>query len=623
MNKRLLFNLIILITLLSIQIPVFAGVRQTEIRVKPGGTSVRINQYSIPSKSSFYKNGVLMVPLRLFADLMGANLEFSSGGKTVIVVRNNKNVKFIIDKNFIYNDGVKKETASAPINESGTLMIPLRALAEGFNGVISKDSSTSEIVTRFPFENYEKRFAYIKDGVVGDSYYGWSVLFPKGCVIDDKKPSGSSVLIKNIAKGYYYYIFNTPARTGMDDSKLLQELESYVSGEKIVSKNLVKEKNRQSAHLVLESKDEIYEYKAILKNGRLYQIHFYTVDKQGFFDEKQGKIYRDIINSFNVDYSGSSAGITDINEINNGIYTFRDYSCGWGINVPAETKLEVEKSDYSFEILDENGRENGLTVGVDISRLNQGETLEQYSIDQIDTIYKNVSKECISGITEKNTNINGKPAKKIYYKINFGDKSISFFNAVIFDKQSKFHIYVYGESRFFEGEKIDLGDRIIQSFLLPENPLNVVILKGSEKKSNDMINYENGCGWKLKYPANWTKSETGSGFLVHNDSGLAEFQIIQKGSQYSNDNIKEEYGRLKGLNVIEETVNIKGFPSNMISFECDIDDLKYYYSFFVFKVNEKSFLAGYKIAEISKSEENLKVLNDIMQSLEFSFAIMN
>lgn len=617
MNKRLLFGLIIFFTLL-LQVPAFAGVRQTEVRVKPGEKSIKVNMHLIPSKKAFYKSGALMVPLRIFADSIGANLENSPGGKAVIVFRNNKNIKFVMGKNFVYIDGVKKETSCAPVFEGGSIMVPLRALADGFNAVILKDSYTNEVVIKFPFQNYQNRFAYIKEGIIGDSYYGWSVLFPKGCVIDDKKPSGSSILVKNIPKGYYYYIFNTTARHGMQEKDLLEELKSYIYDEKVIQENVSEDK---SAHLVLESQDEIYEYKALLSNGRLYQIHFYTVDKQGFLDDKQGKIYHDIINSFNVDYSGDLAEVIDINEISNGMYTYRENSFGWEIDLPAQMNRDVKKSDFSFEASDENGRENGLTVGVNIYPINNDETLEEYSKQQIDNIYKNINKECISELITKNTVIDKKTAKKIYYKINIEDKSIYFFNAIIFDKQSKFYIFVYGESKLFKDEKIDLGDRIIQSFLLPENPVFTGLAKKSEKQvENDLISYENGSGWKLKYPATWIKNKTDLGILIQNSSGMAEFQIIKKDLNYSNDTIKEEYGGLNDFNIIkEEPINVNGFPRNMISFECNINDVKYFYSFFIFKINGKSFLAGYRVAEAAKSEENLKMLNNMLLSLEISF----
>jgi len=476
MNKRIILNLITFVILISFQIPVFAAVRQTEIRIKPGEKSMKINLHSISAKDSFYRKGSLMVPLRAIADLIGASLENSTDLKTVTAFRNNKNIKFVIDKNLAFIDGIKKEIPCAPVVENGTTMVPLRILADAFNAVISKDSSTGEIVTIFPFSNYQNRFAYLKEGKVGDLYYGWSVLFPKGCVLDDKKPSGSSILVKNIGEGYYYYIFNTIARAGMKEENLLDELESYVDDEKIIQKNLVIENGRKCGLLVLESQDEIYEYKAILKNGRLYQIHFYTVDKSGFFDEKKGKINQDIIKSFNADYSVNSPEVVNISEINNGMYTYRESSCGWEFDVPAEVNLEVKNSDYSFEIFDEKGKGNGLTVGVDISAANQGENLESYSTDEINAVFEEINKECVSELVEKNAEISGKNAKKIYYKINAGSKCVYFFNALIIDKQSKFHIYVYGESRFFQSENVDLGDRIIQSFMLPEKPIKPAII---------------------------------------------------------------------------------------------------------------------------------------------------
>ncbi|MGE5329160.1 MAG: copper amine oxidase N-terminal domain-containing protein [Deltaproteobacteria bacterium] len=619
MNKHIILNLIIFVVAVSVQVPVFAGVRQTEIRVKPGEKNIKINMHIVSAEKSFMKNNSLMVPLRTVSDLIGAALEKSEDQNVLIVSRNNKNIKFVLNKNVVYIDGIKKQTPCAPVLINGTTMVPLRNLAETFNAVISKDSSTGEFVITFPFTNYQNRFAYIKEGVIGDSYYGWSVLFPKGNVIDDKKPSGSSILVKNTEKGYYYYIFNTIAAADINEDGLLNELKSYVNNEKIIKEYTAVQNGRKYGAIVLESENEIYEYKAFLKDGRLYQIHLYTMDKAGFMDEEKGKVYQDIINSFSVDYSGNTKEIIDINEITNNMYSYKENSLGWEIDLPADVNLEVKKNDFSFEIINEKGKENGLTVGVDIYSANQGDTLEAYAKKEIDDTYNEVNKECISDFAAKNANISGKPAKKIYYIINTGSKSFYFFNAVIVDKKNKFHIYAYGEGKFFEGGKLDLGDRIIQSFFVPENlDKGIMSKEDGVKQYSGVINYQSTDGWRLKYPSDWTKDEKDSKFVVKNDSGLIEFQVTKEDSYCTADNIKEKYAWLKNSKVVkEETVNHKGMPVKAVCFECDIDDLKYYYNYYVFNINEQTFLAGYKISEISKSDDNLKKLNDIIQSFEF------
>ena len=620
MNKRIAFYLIVFSILIFVQVPVFGAARQTEIRVKPGQKAVIINQHLIPAESAFYKNDTLMVPLRIYADLIGASLENSSGQKAVIVFRNNKNIKFVLGKKLAYINGIKKETTCAPVVKNGTTMVPLRILAEGFNAVISKDLLTGEIISLFPFRNYQKRFNYIKDGNIGDSYYGWSVLFPKGCILDERKPSGTSTLVKNLEKGYYFYIFNTVAEANLKEQNLLDELKSYVVDERVIKKDLVTEKGRKCGLLILESEDEICEYKAVLKNGRLYQIHLYSVDKSGFLDQQKGKLYQDIINSFNVDYSGNLAGTADINEICNGMYAYRENSYGWEIDLPTEINLEAKKNDYSFEIFDENGRQNGLTVGVNIYPLNKGETLETYSKDKINAVYQDINNDCISQLIVKDSEIGGKLAKKIYYKIDTEDRSFYFFNSIIFGEQCKFHVYVYGDSKFFQGENIGLGDRIIQSFLLPDNPINGIIsLKNSNKCISDIIDYESVDGWKIKYPSDWIKEKNGATVVIKNDSGLSEFQITRKDLGYTINAVKEDYGNFENFKIVkEEIINEKRLSMNMISFEYDIDDLKYYCTFYIFKINGQCCQVGYKIAEIAKSKDNIKKLNDIWQSLEFS-----
>jgi len=530
MSKRIVVNIIALAIFIFFQGPVFGAAKQAEIRVKPGEKSIKINQYSVTAEKAFVKSSSLMIPLKTFAGLIGASLENQASQKTIIVFKNNRNIKFVIGKKIVYIDGIKKETPCEPVLVNGTIMVPLRVLAQCFNAVISKDSLTGEFVVVFPLENYQDRFSFIKDERIGDSYYGWSVSYPKGCVVDEKKPAGSSVLIKNIEKGYYYYIFNTTAKADLKDENLLNELESYVSDERIVRKDLTTKNNKKYSLIVLERENEICEYKATLKNGRLYQIHFYTIDKTGFLDEERGKVYQDIINSFDTDYYGDTKNVTDINEITNGMYTYTENSCGWNIDLPAEVNIDVRKSDYSFEILNERGRENGLTLGVDIYPIETGESLESYAKEKINSVYKDINKEDIPELAVKNSYISGKPAKKIYFKIDTGDESFYFFNSIIFDGQCKFHVYVYGKSGFFKGENLVLGDRIINSFSLPEKPIKVL----SEDKSGfSTINYDSSNRCKRIIEKN------GYDIIAKNNSGFAELQINKKETDFTIDIINK------------------------------------------------------------------------------------
>lgn len=444
---------------------VYAFGFKTELRLKIGQNYMEINNSDVKIQAAPYvSNGVTMVPLKVISDVFGAKLERNIKKKSVRISYLNTNIKFIIGKRTAVIDGVEKKILCAPEIVNNTIMVPLKVITENFNAGLSSDKATREIIVTIPVKNYEDRFRYISESKIGDSYYGWSVSYPKGCEIIDKNPAGTNLLVRNQSKGYYYYIYNIKDDNIENEQELLQELVSYVEDEKIISRKILDRNGKKWACIILEDRDEVCEYRAIIDNGRIYQIHFYTTNKDEFLNQSKYQKYKNIINSFDVGYKSNQLGIRDVSEIKKGFYTYFEKNNGWSIDLIPSMNIDMKKAENIYEIADENGMESGITCGVELYPVSKGEKLDAYVQSQVYELQTQIREEYIQQLKIQLINIGKIPTSKVSCEIKQEDATYVFYDMYLIKGQYKYDVYLFGRKDLFTEEKIKLYDKILKSF---------------------------------------------------------------------------------------------------------------------------------------------------------------
>jgi hypothetical protein len=443
----------------------YASSFKTEIRLKIGQSLVKINNNAVKAQAAPYvTNGVTMVPLKIITDAFGAKLEWDNKERSVRITYLNTNIKLSMGKQKAIIDGTEKAILNAPKTVNGITMVPLRVISESFNAIINVDKATKEIVLTIPIQDYTKRFGYISNDKIGDSYYRWLVLFPKGSEIIQKQASGTSVLVRNQPNSCYYYIYNIKDVNIKNEQELLGELLSYVQDEKIVYQKIIENHGRKWACIVLEDQDEISEYRAAIYNGRIYQIHFYTSNKDEFMDKSKSKKYKDIIDSYNIGYKNTQVGVRDINEINNGIYTYREKDLGWTIDLISSVNIDIKKSENNYEIIDENGMDNGITCGVEAYDIGKDETLNSYVNEKINELKSGINDEYLKQPEIQSINVGGIPAFKMSYEIKAGNVRYVFYDMYLIKGKYKYNVYLFARKDIFTDANIQLYNKILKSF---------------------------------------------------------------------------------------------------------------------------------------------------------------
>ena len=604
----------------------YASSQNTVIKLTLGQSIVRINEDSIKGEKAYVSQGTTMVPLRIITEAFGAKVEWNQKERSVKIINSNTNIKVAIGKKMAVVNGISKLLLCSPQMVNETTMVPLRFISENFNAKVLFDGKSKEISVVIPFEDYENRFKYLKQGMIGDSFYGWSVSFPKGCKIVEKQPSGTSILVKNQDEGYYYYIYSVRTEAVKNEADMLKQLLSYVDGESIISQSIIENNGRKWADIVLESEDEIYEYRAALENQRIYQMHFYISSKDDYYNASKSKVFKEVINSFSLNYKGNDATVRDINEIKQELYTYRDKNFGWTIDLIATINIDFKNSTNHYEIVDERGAKDGITCGVEFYSTASGESLDSYVEQKNKELYEDINKDYIKGWSIENIQVGGISAKKVRYEIIMGESTCIFYDLYLIKGKYKYNVYLYGKSELFSEKEIKLYDKIFKSFLPIEQANSGEIADNSTElrtRTLDHINTEQN--WSFKYPAIWNLMEDAQSKTVSLTDRLGFLEVyISAAKGISEDMVKlrltekiDELKKLKAFRVIaDQAVVEKNIPMTKYVCEYELEGLKYNYKAYIFKVKDTVYGIHFTVADVVNSESVKKRLDSLWESVK-------
>lgn len=128
MRKRYTLPLLLLFLLqLIAAAPSSAANWYNGVRVVVDGT---LQNFPQPAKST---NGVTMVPMRPIFEALGATITWDSATSTVSATRGTTTVSLSVGKSEALKNGQRVALEQAPVIQDGTLLVPLRFVAEAFD----------------------------------------------------------------------------------------------------------------------------------------------------------------------------------------------------------------------------------------------------------------------------------------------------------------------------------------------------------------------------------------------------------------------------------------------------------------------------------------------------------
>ena len=97
----------------------------------------------------FVKDGVTFVPIRVIAEMFGANVEWIKDLQAIKISFKNHSITLMIDSKIVLMDDATFTLQSSPVIVNGTTFVPLRFIAEAFGAHVDWDGTTKTITITY------------------------------------------------------------------------------------------------------------------------------------------------------------------------------------------------------------------------------------------------------------------------------------------------------------------------------------------------------------------------------------------------------------------------------------------------------------------------------------------
>ncbi|MFC7679262.1 copper amine oxidase N-terminal domain-containing protein [Paenibacillus sp. GCM10028914] len=363
----------------SLSLPVWADSIETRVlTLQKGSSAAVVNGKSYSIAKPYIKQGVVMVPVGVFKKAFGSVIRLE-GNNRVRVLQGPHVVVMSIGSTTAWVDGKKIALPVEPQMVSGTLMVPLRSVAQGIGAKVSKDKngklSISLVVTDkegTPTTNTGIDSTAGKTRI-GNSYYEWSMNYPSGMVIGGGADNESVSAFADATGRYYLEVHATAQQVELDTDDLLQRIEkdAQSSGDVVLDSETVTQVSVPYARVISKDSEGIlWEVRAYYANNKVYEIYFADGDASHY---KDLDYYAGLLNSFKPSFNVGDKSLKDLSSIENGLRSVMNTDYGIVASVPADWKVDNQAMFYGDE---ENGY---LSIRVTSAPKGQEGTLEGWA----------------------------------------------------------------------------------------------------------------------------------------------------------------------------------------------------------------------------------------------------
>lgn len=345
-----LLPLLLFITILPVQEVRAASGQQLQLALKVGSTSATVNGKNITIQQPFIKNGTVMVPLGVFKKAFGSTVTLEPDD--VVKVMYGPHVgAMVIGSTAAWKDGSKIRLAAPPQMVSGVLMVPLRFVAGVLGARITPGNGGGLLVSLVPPETEEEEAESSIDRNVGktrigNSYYQWSLSYPSGLVVGDSGGNEAIATFINTESQYYLEIHASPQESPKDSEQLLEGLvRAAEEGEETVLDRAAYPKAAVPYARII-SKDSggaLWEGRQYYADGRVYELYLTDDTAANYKDLDK---YASLLNSFRPVFDTADKSIRDLSTVKNGLRESYNEDYGIALQVPADWRMDDQHLFY-------------------------------------------------------------------------------------------------------------------------------------------------------------------------------------------------------------------------------------------------------------------------------------
>ncbi|WHY19030.1 stalk domain-containing protein [Paenibacillus sp. G2S3] len=412
-----ILTLLLFFTILPIQAARAAEADKLQLSLKVGSTSATVNGKKVTIERPYMENGTVMVPLGVFKKTFGSTVSLE-GNDVVKVTYGSHTGLMTIGSTSAWKDETKVKLSSAPRMVSGVLMVPLRFVASVLGATLSQGNGGELIITLVPADN--EGDMPVDTGIdsdvgktqIGNSYFQWTLNYPSGLIAGNSGGDESVATFSSADDLYYLEIHASDQAVSVDADGLLEQLVREVEegGELILDRESFPKASVPYARLVSkDSSGALWESRLIYAEGRLYEI--YLTDEKATHYKDLAK-YAGLLSSFRPSFDIKDNKIRDLSTVKNGLSEAYNEDFGISLKVPAAWS----KDDQHFYYESKQG--SHLTVAV--SSAPAGSTLESWAEDLKAKTQENFVADAYVFKDSMKSEISGVPAQISETQLNFG-----------------------------------------------------------------------------------------------------------------------------------------------------------------------------------------------------------
>lgn len=522
-NRALAMILTVLITITAPLTAIASDVSRVEVGIAEGTGRMTLNGTALDIEKPFRSNGVLFVPLRSVMEAFGAEVAWE--GKSVNVIFGNTSAEITVGKtDFTVNQSEGKLEA-APLESGNTVFVPVSFISDNFDMLLEEEGSSVRLILQD--DGALSDLSFLTGGIskeyIGNSYFGWTLLVPKGSRIISETFNSGYVLVENEQREIVIEISafaNTFGTLREYYEEMLESPELYFDGELIDSALTEAGGSPHAEFLMTSSYDEAVYTKAFIKGSYVLRMTLTAYMEADPAKILQNSSLSPVLASFTPSYKDAE-NVQDISKVKFGLAKYESYVASdtgskyfvWEMDVlPEWNEFYRNISSPYYTELGIDGKEY---VSVEIVKPVAGGTAYSYGSGLKEHYSRNFSSSSYT-LRDEEYRDNADNAYRLVYSIRYGKNEYVYDETIIASGGLLFDISFKCPADKYDGKK-GVFEKMLGSFrnyTKDYEDLGVELDKFNFSQSRNRVGkderptlFENkSYGWSIELPGYWFKN---------------------------------------------------------------------------------------------------------------------
>jgi hypothetical protein len=619
--------LLLLFFILPIQTARAAETEKLQLSLKVGSTSATVNGKKVTIERPYMENGTVMVPLGVFKKTFGSKVSLE-GNDIVKVTYGSHTGLMMIGSISAWKDATKVKLTSAPRMVSGVLMVPLRFVASILGATLSQGNGGELVITLVPADN--EGDVPVDTGIdsdvgktqIGNSYFRWTLNYPSGLIAGNSGGDESVATFSSADNLYYLEIHASDQAVAVDADGLLEQLvrEVELGGELILDQESFPKASVPYARLVSkDSSGALWESRLIYAEGRLYEM--YLTDEKATHYKDLAK-YAGLLGSFRPSFDTKDNKIRDLSTVKNGLSEAYNEDYGISLQVPAAWTKDDQHFYYESK--------QGSHLSVAITSAPAGSTLESWTEELKTKTQENFVSDAYVFKDSMKSEISGVPAQISETQLNFGNGWTTEYQVIVLKNGYRYYFeYVTpaGQEEDKAKFKAIISSIDIDFDHMKENFGRIASDDYKIIKNKTITKVSKRYGYAIDIPRLWTPNQDvfetqlveyrfiGGRFQINSKpEGSVDYAVNMLKDSYQNKNNDPKGPRIESI--VEST--FAGVPATILTVHQIKNGVPLRSKQVVFGKNEVVYTITVTLNDANATAEQQALLDKTLQSFRFT-----